>query len=95
VTAKDAGDGGRAGTRRSEFEAAVEEAQRHLLEAREAWHAQRGDIAPPRERMTGLPEGAPQSLKDARRRYEQAREAWLRERDRWLTDPDHGPRPAD
>jgi hypothetical protein len=64
----------------------VEEAERHFLEAREAWHAERGETPPPRERMTGPPRDAPQSVKDARRRYEEAREAWLAERDRWLAD---------
>lgn len=91
MKAEDAGDGGRTGTRRSEFGAAVEEAERHLIEAREAWHAQRGDVPPPRERISGLPKDAPQSLKDARHRYEQAREAWLSERDRWLAGDGRGP----
>jgi len=86
-----ADEAGPARTRRPEFEAAVEEAERHFLDAREAWHAQRGDITPARERMTGLPSHAPQSLKEALRRHELARDAWLSERDRGLAERDHGP----
>jgi len=53
MTAEDAGEGGPVHAHRSEYEDAVDAAEGHFLEAREAWHAERGDIAPPRERIAG------------------------------------------
>ena len=88
MIAEDAGDPGRTRTSRLEFESAVEDAERHFLQAREAWHAERGDTPPARQRITGLPPDAPQSVRDARRGYEQAREAWITERDNWLSEHD-------
>ena len=71
---------------RSDFEAAVEEAESDLLAAREAWHAERGDIAPARTRMTGLPLDAPAAVKDAERRFLAVRASWVRVRDQWLAE---------
>ena len=50
---------GRVHPHRSDFAAAVEEAEVNLLAAREAWHAERGKPPPARTRMTGLPGDAP------------------------------------
>lgn len=74
----------------SDFDAAVEEAEARLLAAREAWHAERGDPAPTRMRITGAPRNAPESVKAAELRYlrvlKDAERRYLQVRDRWLTE---------
>ena len=81
---------GRVQLHRSDFDAAVEEAEARLLAAREAWHAERGDPFPTRTRITGLPKDAPESLKAAEQRYlkalNSAERRYLQVRDRWLAE---------
>jgi hypothetical protein len=52
---------------RSIDDAALAAAERKLLAAREAWHAERGEVPPPHE--------APDPVKEAERKFLAAREA--------------------
>jgi hypothetical protein len=92
---EDASGEGRSTGHRSGLEAAAEEAERNFLAARQAWHAEHGDTLPPRERMTGLPKDAPQSVREAERRYVEARDAWWNVRDQWLVNWGREPRSGD
>ena len=75
------------------LEAAAEEAEREFIAALDAWRAERGYPLPPRKWMAGLPIDAPQSVRQAERRYLEARDAWWDVRDRWLVNWEREPRP--
>lgn len=76
------------------LEVAAEQAERALLAALENWYSERGAAIAPRKWMEGLPEEAPESVREAERCYLEARDAWWDVRDRWLVGWGREPRPG-
>jgi hypothetical protein len=90
---EDASGAGRSTGDHSGLEAAAAEAERVFLAALEMWFAERGAVMPPRKWMEGLPDDAPESVREAERRYLEARDAWWDVRDQWLVNWGREPRP--